>query len=189
MRASLSKRLKMSAEPLNRNVVKTVWTMISLVANMQSLAKLTERTVSVKDYLAHTSGPFRERADERLRTYRLKEEVIKELRKHADKLFIVVFSAEWCLKDCAPNVPVLSLLAEKTGIGVRVFGGLMKDPLNPRERWRIPPSPPEVRDFKVEKVPTIFVFNKNGEELGKIIENPSAGKTLEEDILDFARKT
>jgi len=93
------------------------------------------------------------------------------------------------LKDCAPNVPVLALMADKTGLQVRVFGGLMRDPLNPKERWRIPPSPPEVRDFKVEKVSTIFVFDKKGEELGKIVENPSAGKTLEEEILDLARKT
>jgi len=162
---------------------------MSEIMDMTSLKELAERTVSVKDYLAHTTGPFRERADERLRTYRLKEEVAGELKRYKNKVFVVVFSAEWCLKDCAPNVPVLPLLADKTGIAVRVFGGLMRDPLNPKERWRIPPSPPEVRDFKVEKVPTIFVFDKNGEELGKIVENPSAGRTLEEEILDLARKT
>lgn len=155
---------------------------------MQSLAKLTERTVSVKDYLAHTSGPFREKADERLKTYRLKEDVAEELKKYADKLFVLVFSAEWCLKDCAPNIPVLVLLADRTGLRVRVFGGLMRDPLNPKERWRIPPSPPEVRDFQVEKVPTIIVFDTSGRELGKIIEEPSSGKALEEEILELAKK-
>jgi hypothetical protein len=156
--------------------------------NMQRLTELTEKTVSVKDYLAHTSGPFREKADERLKTYRLKEDVAEELKKYADKLFVLVFSAEWCLKDCAPNVPVLVLLADKAGLKVQVFGGLMRDPLNPKERWRIPPSPPEVRDFQVEKVPTIIVFDTSGQELGKIIEEPSPGKTLEEEILQLAKK-
>ena len=155
---------------------------------MKSLVELTERTVSVKGYLAHTSGPFREKADERLKTYRLKEEVVEELKSYADKLFVVVFSAEWCLKDCAPNVPVLALLADKAGLNVRVFGGLIRDPLNPKERWRIPPSPPEVKDFKVEKVPTIIVFDISGRELGKIIEEPSPGRTLEEEMLQLAEK-
>jgi hypothetical protein len=155
---------------------------------MKSLAELTERTVSVKDYLAHTSGPFRDKADERLKTYRLKEKVIEELKKYKDKLFVIVFSAEWCLKDCTPNIPVLALLADQAGLKVRVFGGLIRDPLNPKERWRILPSPPEVRDFKVEKVPTIIVLDMSGRELGKIIEEPSPGKTLEEEILELAKK-
>jgi len=51
----------------------------------------------------------------------------------------------------------------------------------------IPPSPPEVREFKVEKVPTIVVFDTSSRELGKIIENPAPGKTLEEEILQLAK--
>ncbi|KPV65265.1 MAG: hypothetical protein AOA65_0300 [Candidatus Bathyarchaeota archaeon BA1] len=63
---------------------------------------------------------------------------------------MVVFSAEWC-KDCTNNVPVLWLISELRGLEIRVFGHLKTDPLNPRERWKIPPSPPEVKDFGVEK--------------------------------------
>jgi hypothetical protein len=42
---------------------------------------------------------------------------------------LVVFSAQWC-KDCATNIPVLALISEATGVDVRVFGGLKKDPLS-----------------------------------------------------------
>ena len=145
-----------------------------------------DRTVSVKDYLVCTSDPFRSKSIERMKNYRLKEVVVEELKKYADKLFIVVFSAELCLKDCAKNVPVLALLADKAGLKVRVFGGLMRDSLNPKEKWRIPPSPPEVKEFKVEKVPHIVIFDMSGLELGKIVEKPAHDKTLEEEILQRA---
>ena len=94
----------------------------------------------------------------------------------------MAFSAEWC-KDCAANVPVLALLPEKIGMKARVFGGLKIDTLNPKERWRIPPSPPEVKTFNVQKIPHIIIFDKQGKQLGTIIGNPKTENTLEEEIL------
>lgn len=155
---------------------------------MKSLKELTERSVSVKDYLAHTTGPFREIVDSRLKTYKLKADIVGELKKYADKLFVIVFSAEWCLKDCAPNIPVLAMLAENVGLNIRVFGGIVRDRDNPKERWKVPPSPLEVKDFKIEKVPTTIVFDLKGKELGRVIEEPRPNKTLEEEILELARR-
>jgi len=151
------------------------------------LKELVKRTVPVKDYITYMHDPFRGRFLERMKTYSLKEDVVEELKKYVDKIFIVAFSAEWC-KDCAANVPVLALLADETGLKVRVFGGLKKDPLNPDEKWRIPPSPPEVREFEVERTPHIVIFHTNGRELGKIIENPAPNKTMEEEILQLVRQ-
>lgn len=122
-----------------------------------------------------------------METYSLKKNVVKELSKYADKIFVVVFSAEWC-KDCAANVPVLALLADKASLKVRVFGGLKKDPLNPNKKWRIPPSPAEVEQFEVERTPHIMIFHVDGQELGKIIENPAHNKTIEEEILQSAKQ-
>ena len=152
----------------------------------RTLKELIGRTVSVKDYIMHMNDPFRRRFLERMKAYSLKKDVVEELTKYVDKIFLVVFSAEWC-KDCAANVPVLALLADKTGLNVRVFGGLKKDPLNPNEKWRIPPSPPEVREFKVDRTPHIVIFHTNGRELGKIVENPAPNKTMEEEILKLVR--
>jgi thiol-disulfide isomerase/thioredoxin len=153
----------------------------------KTLDELERRTISVKDYIRYMNNPFRGRFLERMKTYSLNEDVVKELKKYMDKIFVVVFSAEWC-KDCAANVPVLALLADKTGLKVRVFGGLKKDPLNPDEKWRIPPSPPEVREFKVKRTPHIVIFHVNGRELGKIIENPTPNKTMEEEILQLVKQ-
>ena len=95
---------------------------------------------------------------------------------------VVVFSAEWC-KDCVKNVPVLCLISEFTGLEVRVFGHIKTDPLNPKIRWKIPPSPPEVKTFDVKKIPWILIFDKKAKEIGKIIENPKYTPSVEEELL------
>jgi thiol-disulfide isomerase/thioredoxin len=119
---------------------------------------------------------------EQYEIYVLDEEAVTKIRCHASRVMVVVFSAEWC-PDCHRNVPILALLSTKTGLKVRVFGHLMRDAK--RTGWRIPPSPPEVEDFKVVKIPHITVLDLNGEVVGEIIENPPEGKSLEQAILDI----
>lgn len=169
---------------LNRNQLKCLRITFFGVDLRKTLNELREKTVSVEDYLVRINEPFRSRFAERMESYPLKKNVVDELRKHADKMFIVVFSAEWC-KNCMAHVPVLALLADEAGLRVRVFGGLKKDRLNPDKKWRIPPSPPEVKDFGVTDIPYIIIFNKGSEELGKIVEDPASGKTIEEEILEI----
>jgi len=152
-----------------------------------NLKAITNRTISVDKYINEMPQPFKEKFSERKKTYQLNEETVQKLRSYAKDVVIVVFSAEWC-KDCAANVPVLALLAEKTGVNVRVFGGLTTDPLNPKEKWRVPPSPPEVKTFNVQKTPHIIIFDKQGKQLGTIIENPKPENTLEEEILHIIQQ-
>jgi len=47
----------------------------------------------------------------------------------------------------------------------------------------VPPSPPEVDEFSVPKIPLIVVLNKDGEKAGEIVENPPPGKTVEQALL------
>jgi len=112
----------------------------------------------------------------------LKQETANKLKKSANSYVIVAFSADWC-KDCAVNIPVLALISEATGLEVRIFGGLKKDPLSHTRKWRIPPSPSEVETFYVDKIPHIMVLDIKGNEIGKIIENPREKPTLEEELL------
>lgn len=153
-------------------------------ANLKTKMK---RTVSVDKYIDRMTQPFKEKFSERKQTYQLSKEAVEKLRSYAKDVVIVVFSAEWC-KDCAANVPVLALLAEKAGLKVKVFGGLKRDPLNPKEGWRIPPSPPEVKTFNVQKTPHIIIFDRQGKQLGTIIENPKPENTLEEEILHIIQQ-
>jgi len=152
-----------------------------------NLQEIIKKTVSINEYIEGIAHPFKDKFLERKQTYQLNEEIISKLKEYANKVVIVAFSAEWC-KDCTANIPVLALIAEKTGIKIRVFGGLKKDPLNPKEKWRIPPSPPEVKTFNVEKIPHIMILNRKGEIIGKITENPRYKETLEEEILYLIEK-
>jgi len=147
-----------------------------------NLSEIRKKTVSVNQYMDNLEHPFYEKFLVRKETYQLKREVTDGLKKFVDKYVIVGFSAQWC-KDCALNIPVLALISETTGLEVRIFGGLKKDPLSHTRKWRIPPSPPEVEMFHVDKIPFIIVFNKKGKEVGKIIENPRYAATLEEELL------
>ncbi|MEM3464348.1 MAG: thioredoxin family protein [Candidatus Bathyarchaeia archaeon] len=152
------------------------------------LEQIKQRTVSVNQYIANISEPFREKFLERKKAYKLNPEAVSELKKLANNVVVVAFSAEWC-KDCAANIPVLALLSEATGLEVRIFGGLKRDPLNLKRKWSIPPSPPEVEIFNVDKIPLILIFNKEGVELGRMVENPKLGLTLEEELLQIIMKS
>lgn len=147
-----------------------------------SLSEIKKKTVSVSQYIDSLKQPFSEKFLTRKQTYQLKREAINQLKKFADKYTVVAFSAEWC-KDCAVNIPVLALISEATGLEVRIFGGLKKDPLSHTRKWRIPPSPHEVEMFHVDKIPLIILFDKEGKEVGKIIENPREKPTLEEELV------
>jgi thiol-disulfide isomerase/thioredoxin len=146
-----------------------------------NLSEIRKKTVSASKYIDSLKSPFREKFLTRKHTYKLNQEAIANIKEFADKYLIVAFSAEWC-KDCTANIPVLALLCEETGLEVRVFGGLMKDPLSHERKWRVPPSPPEVEIFNVDKIPLMILLDKEGREIGRIVENPHE-PTLEEELL------
>ncbi|MEM2463181.1 MAG: thioredoxin family protein [Candidatus Bathyarchaeia archaeon] len=151
------------------------------------LSRLRQRTVDVNQYINSISPQYKDKFLKRKKAYKLRVDVVNNLKNLVNNYVLVVFSAEWC-KDCAANIPVLALLSEATGLEVRVFGGLKRDPLNPNKKWSVPPSPPEVETFHIDKIPHILIFNINGEKVGEIIENPKEGLTLEEEIFKVMSK-
>ncbi len=110
------------------------------------------------------------------------------LKKYVKGNVIFLFSAEWC-PDCHRNIPVLDLIREATGFEVRVFGHMMKNAKDSVKKWAVPPSPKEVEEFGVTKIPYIVIMDMKGNKLGEIIENPPQGNTLEESILEILMKT
>ncbi len=153
---------------------------------MHDLEKLKANSEPIAKYIEAPSGAT-EAFTRRLQEYALDPIVTEKLKAYAGKAHIFVFSAEWC-KDCKRNVPVLKLIQDVTGIQVSVLGHIMRDAKNPNprtpdEKWKIPPSPPEVKEFNAFNIPYIAVLNANGEELGAVIENPPGDKTLEEALL------
>jgi thiol-disulfide isomerase/thioredoxin len=150
------------------------------VYEIESLRKKSEPVAKYLDEAYETTRSFARRLED----YRLDEAAARRLRELAGGVVVFVFSAEWC-PDCHRNVPVLKLIQDATGIEVNVFGHLKKDISDAGRLWKIPPSPPEVEDFGVERIPLIVVFNPEGELLGEIVENPPGGETLEKALLDI----
>jgi thiol-disulfide isomerase/thioredoxin len=148
---------------------------------IHDLEELRRRAEPVVEYLSSSaaSAPaFAEGAE----GYRLDPAALEGLRRHAGSALILVFSAEWC-RDCHRHIPVLGLISEATGLEVRVFGHLMRDPKRPRGYWRIPPSPKEVEEFSVTRIPAIVVLDGEGGVMGEIVESPPAGRSLEAALL------
>jgi thiol-disulfide isomerase/thioredoxin len=149
------------------------------------LEKIKARSEAVREYISAPSKA-KDAFDKRRAEYKLDAAVTKELKKRTKNYMIVVFSAEWC-PDCIRNVPVLDLIAEAAGMEVRVFGHIMRDAKSNTRKWAVPPSPPEVDEFNVPKIPLMIVLKKDGEKVGEIVENPPPGKTLEQALLDIIK--
>jgi len=115
---------------------------------------------------------------------------IKELLKDKkEKLRIVALGADWC-PDCSRNVPSMIKITKEIkteDFDLQVLYGIMVNALHKPEEaiWHKKRSPPEATDpkFELRAIPTFYFFNKSGEYLGMIVENPEYQSTLEEDIL------
>jgi hypothetical protein len=111
------------------------------------------------------------------------------LEKRQEKLKILALGAEWC-PDCSRNVPRMIKIVnniESDDVELKILYGIMVNALHkPGETiWHKTRSPPEATDpkFNLKAIPSFYFFNKSGEYLGIIVENPEYTSTLEEDIL------
>jgi thiol-disulfide isomerase/thioredoxin len=149
------------------------------------VAKLRKDSESVHDYVSEASK-VKDAFATRRAEYNLDAGVVKDLKKRAKEYIVIVFSAEWC-PDCMRNVPVLDLIADAAELEVRVFGHIMRDAKSNTRKWAVPPSPPEVYEFNVPKIPLIAVIRKDGDMIGEIVENPPPGVTVEKALLDIMK--
>ncbi len=148
---------------------------------MYNIEKLNADSEDVKEYI-ESSKEKAPQFMERYQAYELEKEVATKIKCHSDKYTIYAFSAEWC-PDCYRHIPVLAHIQEETGLKTRIFGHLMRDAKSSTNRWRIPPSPEEVEEFDLVKIPSMYILDKTGNKVGEIIEHPPTGMTLEAAIL------
>ena len=95
----------------------------------------------------------------------------------------MVFSAAWC-KDCKKNVAAFAkILQHKPNIQALFFSGIKSAPLDPEVRWKVPPSPPEVNEFDLVKIPTFYILDSSGTLVAELVENPVTKETMEEELL------
>lgn len=110
--------------------------------------------------------------------YEIDEAVVNEIKSTlGEDLKIDVYLGLWC-RDSVNNVPKF----------IKIIDALEAEHLTVHyftvERSDKQDTPYFVPDLKVERVPT-FIFFRNGEEIGRIIENPV--KSMIEDFLAILR--
>ncbi len=100
--------------------------------------------------------------------------VMDKIASHlADSLRIDVYLAFWC-KDSKNNLPPFIKIVEEIGEDRCEVNYFTVERKASREEKYF------VDELKIERIPT-FIFYRDGEEIGRIIENPEA--SLAEDIL------
>ena len=144
--------------------------------------EMLRRATPVASYMRECSAECRPKYDARRASYIPRLDILDALKPYTKGYIVVAIGADWC-KDCVSNLPVLDLIHEATGLPVYVLGGVKTDPLNPNRQWAVPPSPPEVDILNIKAIPTILLYTPAGQEIGRIIENPSLKPTLEEELL------
>ena len=131
-------------------------------------------------------------------TYTPNPQIIENIRKIlAEKgkvLKILIIGADWC-KDCSENVPKgIKIVKELNSefLEMHIIYGLKTNPLKKKGElnWHPKASPPEALNpkFDLIAIPIFYFFNEEGKYLGRIVEKPTKGSTLEEDMLKLIEK-
>lgn len=154
--------------------------------------------VPVQEYLEKiVDANIKELHYETMTAYKPKNETIHQiqswLKQQHHQMTILAIGATWC-PDCQRNLSHLAKIMKEiadSNMKTVVLGGIKtKKQLNtPRTstdpiRWAVPPSPPETLDpkFDLTHIPTFYLFLQDGTCIGRIVENPPLGSTLEEEI-------
>ncbi len=147
------------------------------------ITKLKKAGLNVDEMLAKLEGKHGDILRDTYENYEPNDDIIKRLEDIVNCHTFVVFSADWC-KDCKKYVAEFAkIVKKKPSINAIFFKSIKSAPLDPDVRWRIPPSPPEVDEFDLRKIPTFYILNSSGEQVGEMIENPKSKPTLAEELL------
>jgi thiol-disulfide isomerase/thioredoxin len=154
-----------------------------MIKEIHDLKQLKANGLSVSEMIDKLEGKDGEITKENMEKYQPKEQVISQLASKVNGFTFVIFCADWC-GDCKTNVAAFAKIMQFIPeINAIFFKGLKSAPKDPSIRWRVPPSPPEVNDFDLRKIPTFYILNEDGKVVGEIIENPEVKPTLEEELV------
>lgn len=155
---------------------------------------LTSPTLSPDKYLeaySHLKSAFE--------SYKPKIDILENIKtrlgKKNQKLKIVALGADWC-PDCSVNVPKMIKIVKSmdtSNVEIEILYGVVVNAFHKPGKtiWHQKRSPPEAVNpkFDLSKIPTFYFFDKEGNYLGVIVENPKYSSTLEEDTLEIVEKS
>lgn len=108
--------------------------------------------------------------------YNSADKTIEELSKHIKGIKIKVVLGSWC-HDSKIQVPAFIKVLDQISFKNEMLEFIGVDRLKK-------PHDYSIKDLKIKRVPT-FIFYKEGEEIGRIIESPN--ETLEKDFLKIVK--
>ncbi|MGY5864031.1 MAG: thioredoxin family protein [Candidatus Thorarchaeota archaeon] len=127
---------------------------------------------------AYKGGFIRQRKD-----YSLNQESVDKIKVFLGEGYSLVgMFADWC-GDARRAIPVLALLEDEIGVTIPCLGGMKKPSYGSDKLWDVPPSPTEVDIFEITSSPTILIFDKSGEEIGRIKTRARMTPTIEQEIV------
>jgi thiol-disulfide isomerase/thioredoxin len=113
----------------------------------------------------------------RVQEYQPKQDLVEKFSAIDSRYFMVVFSAEWNA-ECRAQIPSLAKLliaAKNNNVSVKV--------VDFDENRDI------VEEMRVLRIPAIVVHDKSWREIGRFVEKPQHGATLEEELWDIISKS
>jgi thiol-disulfide isomerase/thioredoxin len=132
----------------------------------------------VFDYINTVRNPSSKQSmKRRVQEYRPKQEIVDKFAAINSRFFIVVFSAEWNA-ECRAHLPSLAKLlieTNNTNVSVKVVDFDENRDL--------------AEEMRVLRIPAIVVHDKSWRELGRFVEKPQQGATLEEELWNIVSKS
>jgi len=112
----------------------------------------------------------------RIQEYHPKAEIIDQFSSVTNRYFFVVFATEWNAECRAqlPNLAKVFLAANNAALNIKV--------IDFDENRDI------ADEMNVLRVPTIIVHDRTWREIGRFVEKPQHGGTLEEELWEIIRK-
>ena len=149
---------------------------------MAMLSEVNSDAPSCSEYMDTMSLSYKGGFLRQKNEYKLNPEAIEKLAKYSEDYRIVIIFADWC-GDARRAVPVMALIEAETGQNISALGGMKKPPYGSDKFWAVPPSPVEVDVFKITSSPTILIFNKKSEEIGRIKTRQKMTPSIEQEIV------
>jgi len=123
------------------------------------------------DYVNNIRNPtVKQTIKKRVQEYQPKPYVVEKFSSLTDRFFFVVFATEWNVECRAqlPNLMKLFITTNNAALNIKV--------IDFDENRDI------ADEMKVLRIPTIIVHDRSWREIGRFVERPQHGETLEDEL-------
>ena len=132
---------------------------------------------NLSDYISNIKNPtVKQTVKKRIQEYQPDERIIEKFSSLTDRYFFVVFATEWNAECRAqlPNLAKVFVQANNAALNIKV--------IDFDENRDI------ADELNVLRIPTVIVHNRGWREIGRYIEKPRFGSTLEEELWGIIQK-